>query len=67
MRSSPWQPKSVTAAIFLVWFVELLFVSLKMFGLIDWSWGWVVSPVFIAMILSAATLIVIATITKILG
>lgn len=30
--------------------LTLVFVAAKLFGVIDWSWWWVVSPIFIAAI-----------------
>ena len=28
--------------------LTLLFVTLKLLGKIDWSWGWVISPILIS-------------------
>ena len=35
---------------FLRWFL-LLFVALKLCNVIDWSWWWVLSPIWISLIL----------------
>lgn len=33
-------------------FLTLLFVGLKLTGVIDWSWWWVLSPVWISLIIA---------------
>lgn len=37
--------------------LQVAFVVLKLCGVIDWSWVWVLSPVWIAAIVSVALLI----------
>lgn len=37
--------------------VTLLFVGLKQAGLVDWSWWWVVAPLWIASVLFLAILL----------
>ena len=47
-------------------FVNLLgvaFIILKLCGVIDWSWVWILSPFWIELLL-IATVIIIAYITK---
>ncbi len=43
-----------------------LFITLKLIGLISWSWWWVLSPVWISFAL-VAILLVIATICLAIG
>ena len=40
--------------------LQLLFIALKLMGYIDWSWWWVFSPMWIALILA----IIIVFVTK---
>ena len=43
-------------------FVELLtivFITLKLLGKIDWSWWWVLSPVWISASLALAVMLVV--------
>ncbi len=42
--------------------LTLLFVGLKLTGYIDWSWWWVLSPVWGAFVFAMAILIVAAVI-----
>ena len=30
--------------------LALIFITLKIFGLIDWSWVWVLSPIWISIV-----------------
>lgn len=32
-------------------FLQLIFITLKLIGIIDWSWWWVLSPIWIPIIL----------------
>jgi hypothetical protein len=41
------------------------FVTLKLTHLITWSWWWVLSPIWISMILVTILFIVVVVITKI--
>jgi len=43
----------------------LLFVVLKIVGVIDWSWWWVISPFWITAGLAVLVLLVLAIISKI--
>ncbi len=44
--------------------LTLLFIALKLIGVIDWSWIWVLSPLWIPIVLLAIVIIVIALIFK---
>lgn len=38
--------------------LTLLFITLKMVGVIDWSWWWVLSPIWISLALVLLVIIV---------
>jgi uncharacterized membrane protein len=40
----------------------LIFLTLKLTGLISWSWWWVTSPLWIPVLLAIAILIIIASV-----
>jgi len=42
--------------------LTIVFVTLKLLGKIDWSWGWVLSPLWISAILVIAMLLIILAI-----
>ena len=35
----------------LVGLLQILFIALKLIGVIDWSWVWVLSPIWISLLL----------------
>ena len=39
--------------------LQLLFITLKLVGVIDWSWLWVLSPIWISLIIVVICLIII--------
>lgn len=39
--------------------LTILFVALKLLGKIDWSWWWVLSPIWIPILLVAVVLLVL--------
>ena len=41
--------------------LAVLFIALRLFGVINWSWWWILAPIWIPMVL--AFLMVIAVIT----
>lgn len=41
----------------------LIFVTLKLTGLIAWSWLWVLSPIWIAFILSVILILIVGEAT----
>ena len=51
MSSSP-EPRPATVDF--VSLLTLLFVALKLTGYIDWSWWWVLSPLWISALVAAA-------------
>ena len=44
--------------------LTLLFIYLKMTSYIDWSWLWVLSPLWISFLVASLTAIVISILTK---
>lgn len=42
--------------------LTIIFVFLKLFGVIDWSWVWVLSPLWISIAIFFAVLVVLGTI-----
>jgi hypothetical protein len=42
--------------------LTILFVALKLTGVIDWSWWWVLSPIWISASIVAAILIIGVTV-----
>lgn len=42
----------------------LLFITLKLMGFIDWSWLWVLSPIWISMTLMAVITVIIVLVEK---
>lgn len=45
--------------------LTIIFIILKILNYIDWSWIWVLSPIWIPFILALSTLIAVSTIIKI--
>ena len=39
--------------------LALVFITLKMLGVIPWSWGWVLSPIWIPMILVVVLMVIL--------
>ena len=42
----------------------ILFIGLKLLGVIDWSWWWVLSPIWISIILFVVVILGIYTILE---
>ena len=42
--------------------LTIVFIVLKLLGKIDWSWWWVLSPIWISILLVVATVVICATI-----
>ena len=47
--------------------LQIVFIVLKLCGLIDWSWWWVMSPTWISAGIVALLLLVVALIRRIGG
>ena len=45
--------------------LTILFIALKLCGVIEWSWWWVLSPLWISTALVVAILIIVLIIVKI--
>ena len=39
--------------------LTLIFITLKLVGVIDWSWLWVLSPIWISLVIVVICLIII--------
>ena len=42
--------------------LTIVFIVLKLLGKIDWSWWWVLSPIWISVLIVVATVVIGATI-----
>ena len=42
--------------------LTLIFIVLKLVGVINWSWWWVLSPIWISLIFALVILIIVAVI-----
>ena len=47
--------------------LTIVFIVLKLLGKIDWSWWWVLSPMWISILIVVATVVIGATILVWLG
>lgn len=47
--------------------LTVVFITLKLLGKIDWSWWWVLSPLWIGFALVIAVIVVIGILTAIFG
>jgi hypothetical protein len=43
--------------------LTIIFIVLKLVGVIDWAWGWVLAPLWIPIIIAVVISIVLATVT----
>ena len=44
--------------------LQLLFIALKLVGVIDWSWLWVLAPTWISLIIVVICLIIMLWVIK---
>ena len=51
---------SSTSSIGFTGLLQLVFIVLKLCGIIDWTWLWVLSPTWIGILLVIAIVIIIA-------
>lgn len=58
--------KENLSSLFMV-LLTTLFVGLKLTGNIDWSWWWVLSPVWIPLCFAVLLLLIVCTIFLIVG
>lgn len=47
--------------------LTIVFIVLKLLGKIEWSWWWVLSPIWISILIVVATVVIGATILVWLG
>lgn len=52
------ESKGTSGGIGFVGLLTIVFITLKLFGKITWSWAWVLSPIWISTILWVAILII---------
>ena len=60
------ESKGATGGIGFVGLLTIVFITLKLLGKITWSWVWVLSPIWISIIISVA-LIIIALIAAVIS
>ena len=60
------ESKGATGGIGFVGLLTITFITLKLLGKITWSWVWVLSPIWISIIISVA-LIIIALIAAVIS
>ena len=48
-------------------FLTLVFTGLKLYGIIDWSWFWIVSPIWIGLIQMLCIFVITGIAFSILG
>jgi hypothetical protein len=47
--------------------LTIIFVTLKLANLIDWSWWWVLSPLILGVILAAAMILFVLIVAAMVG
>lgn len=52
------ESKEATGGIGFVGLLTITFITLKLLGKITWSWVWVLSPIWISIIISVAVIII---------
>lgn len=52
------ESKGATGGIGFVGLLTIVFITLKLLGKITWSWVWVLSPIWISIIISVAVIII---------
>ena len=57
--------KSVSVRVGSSGLLTLLFIILKLFGAIEWDWIWVLSPLWISVVLTAIIAIIFLIIAKV--
>jgi len=45
--------------------LTILFIALKLIGIISWSWWWVVSPIWISLIIGIIVIIILVLLVAI--
>lgn len=56
--SAPFGGYSLTS------FLTIIFIALKLCGLITWSWWWVLSPIWISFIITILILLMLVILIK---
>lgn len=59
--------KSTSGGIGFVGLLTILFIALRLCHVIEWSWGWVLSPLWISALLVVVFLLVMVVICAILN
>lgn len=45
--------------------LTLIFITLKLIGIIDWSWWWVLSPIWITLLVAIIIVIIVVIVSEI--
>ena len=53
------ESKEATGGIGFVGLLTIVFITLKLLGKITWSWAWVLSPIWISVIICVAIIIIV--------
>ena len=53
------ESKEATGGIGFVGLLTIVFITLKLLGKITWSWAWVLSPIWIPIIICVAIIIIV--------
>ena len=53
------ESKEATGGIGFVGLLTIVFITLKLLGKITWSWAWVLSPIWIPIIICMAIIIIV--------
>ena len=58
---------STKSGVGFIGFLQLIFIVLKLTGIISWSWLWVLSPIWISVALYALVIIVLLVLSLIVN
>lgn len=58
---------SIKSGVGFIGFLQLIFIVLKLIGIISWSWLWVLSPIWISVALYALVIIVLLVLSLIVN
>ena len=52
-------PKNTYSGVSFTGLLTIVFITLKLVGVIDWSWWWVISPTWIAIVLAIVIYLIV--------
>lgn len=61
------QTQSQSGGVGFVGLLTILFIGLKLTGFIEWSWVWVLSPIWISVALGALIFVIFAVVVILIG